>query len=122
MRIAIATKLGLPLAGPIGPLLATDWTFGPNLGKWELTDPTGTLVARCVGLAEDSAWEPAWTAQVVTARRALIAYGTRVGVRIPDGVPAKQYDERYRAAELHKSLWGCPALTDRADDLVRLPS
>ena len=47
IRIAIATKMGIPLAGPIGPPLAAGWTFGPHQGKWELTDPTGTLIARC---------------------------------------------------------------------------
>ncbi len=37
IRIAIATKMGLPLTGPIGPRLAAGWTFGPHQGKWDLT-------------------------------------------------------------------------------------
>ena len=40
----------------------------------------------------------------MAAGQVLIAYGTRVGVRVPDGVPASRYDDRYRAAELRKSL------------------
>jgi hypothetical protein len=104
IRIAITTKMGLPLAGPIGPRLATGWSFGPRQGKWELTDPTGTLIARCEVPAGDSAGEPAWTAQAMAAGQILIAYGTRVGVRVPDGIPASRYDDRYRATELRKSL------------------
>src|SRR5215831_9883298 len=80
IRIAIATKMGLPLAGPIGPRLATGWAFGPHQGKWELTDPTGTLIARCDVATGDSAGEPAWTAQAMAAGQILIAYGMRVGV------------------------------------------
>ncbi len=104
IRIAITTKMGLPLAGPIGPHLAAGWTFGPRQGKWELTDPTGTLIARGEVSPGDSAGEPALTAQAMAAGQILIAYGTRVGVRVPDGVPASRYDDRYRAAELRKSL------------------
>lgn len=115
-RVAVAAKLGLPLAGPAGPRLVPGWTFGPCQGKWELTDPTGTLIARCQVSAGDSTGEPAWTAQAVAAGHILIAYGTRVGVRIPDGVPASQYDDRYRAAELGKSLASQQACTA----LVRL--
>lgn len=117
IRIAIATKMGLPLAGPIAPRLAVGWTFGPRQGKWELTDPTGTLIAGCELAIEDSAGEPAWTAQAMAARQILIAYGTRVGVRVPDGVPANRYDDRYRAAELRKSLTGRQACAA----IVRLP-
>jgi hypothetical protein len=106
VRIAIAAKMGLPLAGPIGPRLAPGWTFGPRQGKWELTDPTGTLIAECEISAGDSAREPAWTAQAMTAGQILIAYGTRVGVRVPHGLPASRYDDQYRAAELSKSLVG----------------
>ena len=104
IRIAIATKMGLPLAGPIGPRMAERWTFGPRQGKWELTDPTGTLIAKCEIAAGDAADEPAWTAQAMAVGQVLVAYGTRVGVRVPDGVPANRYDDRYRAAELRKSL------------------
>ena len=104
IRIAIATKMGLPLAGPIGPRLAAGWTFGPHQGKWDLADPTGTLIARCEASTADSAAEAAWTAQAMAAGQILIAYGTRVGVRVPDGVPASRYDDRYRAAEIRKSL------------------
>lgn len=105
-RIAIATKMGLPLPGPIGPPLAAGWTFGPSQGKWELTDPTRTLIARCEVSARDSAAEPAWTAQAMAIGKILIAYGTSVGVRVPEGVPASRYDDRYRAAELRESLVG----------------
>jgi hypothetical protein len=104
IRIAITTKMGLPLAGPIGPRLAAGWTFGPREGKWELIDPTGTLIAKCELAIGDSAGEPAWTVQAMAAGQTLIAYGTRVGVRVPDGVPASRYDDQYRAAELRKSL------------------
>lgn len=55
-------------------------------------------------LHRDSAVEPAWTAQAMAAGQILIAYGTRVGVRVPDGVPASRYDDRYRATEVRKSL------------------
>jgi hypothetical protein len=103
IRLAIAAKMGLPLAGPIRPYLAAGWTLGTCRGKWELIDPTGTLVARCE-IRVDSAAEPAWTAQAVTEGQILIAYGMRVGVRLPDGVPASSYDDKYRAAELYKSL------------------
>jgi hypothetical protein len=106
IRIAIATKMGFPLARPGGPHLAAGWTFGPHQGKWELTDPTGTLIARCEVPTGDAVGEPAWTAQAMAAGQILIAYGTRVGVRVPDGVPAIRYDDRYRAAELRKSLAG----------------
>ena len=104
IRIAIATKMGLPLAAPIGLHVAAGWTFGPHQGKWELTDPTGTLIARCEVPNGDAAGEPAWTAEAMAAGQILIAYGTRVGVRVPDGVPAGRYDNRYRAAELYRSL------------------
>jgi hypothetical protein len=106
IRIAIATKMGLPLAGSFGPCLAPGWIFGPRQGKWELTDPTATLIARCDVAAEDSVGEAAWTAQAVAAGRVVIAYGARVGVRVPDGVPPSQYNDLYRAAELRKSLTG----------------
>jgi hypothetical protein len=106
IRIAIATKMGLPVAGPTGPPLAAGWAFGPRQGKWELTDPTGTLIARCEVAARDAAGEPAWTAQAMAAGQILTAYGTRVGVRVPDGVPASRYGDRYRATELRKSLVG----------------
>lgn len=104
IRIAIATKMGLPLARQIGPYLAAGWTLGPRQGKWELTDPTRTLIARCAVSTADSAGEPAWTTQAIAAGQILIAYGMRVGVRVPDGVPASHYDNGYRAAELRKSL------------------
>jgi hypothetical protein len=103
-RLAIATKMGFPIPGPVSPLVAAGWTLGPRQGKWQLTDPTGTLIARCEVVTRDIAAEPAWTAQAVAASQILIAYGTRVGVRIPDGVPSIRYDDQYRAAELHKSL------------------
>jgi hypothetical protein len=104
IRIAIATKMGLPLAGPLGPRMAERWTFGPRQGKWELTDPTGTLIARSEVATGDAADEPAWTAQAMAVGQVLVAYGTRVGVRVPKGVPASRYDDQYRAAELRKSL------------------
>ena len=104
IRIAIATKMGLPLAGPIGPRLVAGWTFGPRHGQWELADPTGTLIARCKVATWDAAREPAWTAQAITVGQTLLAYGTRVGVRIPEGEQASRYDDLYRAAELRKSL------------------
>jgi hypothetical protein len=104
IRIAIATKMGLPLAEPIGPRLAAGWILGPRQGKWELSDPTGTLIARCQVSAGDSAGEPAWTAQAMAEGRILIAYGIRVGVRVPDGLSASLYDDRYRATELRNSL------------------
>jgi len=106
VRIAVATKMGLPLAGPTASRLAPGWTFGPRQGKWELTDPTGTIIARSKVSAGDSAKEPAWTTQAITAGQILIAYGTQVGVRVPGGVPASRYDDQYRAAELRQSLAG----------------
>jgi hypothetical protein len=117
IRIAIATKMGLPLAGPIGPRMAERWTFGLRQGKWELTDPTGTVIARCEVATADAAGEPAWTAQAMTTGQVLVAYGTRVGVRVPDGVPASRYDDRYRAAELRTSL----ANRQACAAIVRLP-
>jgi hypothetical protein len=117
IRIAIATKMGLPLAGPIGPPTAERWTFGPHQGKWKLTDPTGTLIARCEVDTGDAADEPAWTAQAMAAGQVLVAYGTRVGVRVPDGLPASSYNHQYRAAELRKSLAGRQACAA----IVRLP-
>jgi len=104
IRVAIATKMGLPLAGPIGPHLAAGWTFGPREGKWELTDPTATLIARCDIATGGAAGEPAWTAQALAVGQILIAYGSRVGVRVPDGVLPSHYDDRYRATELRKSV------------------
>ena len=62
-----------------------------------LTDPTRTLIARYEVSTADSEVEPAWTAQAMAAGQILIAYGTRVGVRVPDGVPASRYGDRYRA-------------------------
>jgi hypothetical protein len=103
IRLAIAVKMGLPLAGPVRPRVAAGWTLGTRQGKWELVDPTGTLVARCA-IRADSAGEPAWTVQAVAADQILIAYGMRVGVRLPDGIPVSRYDDKYRAAELCKSL------------------
>jgi hypothetical protein len=117
IRIAIATKMGLPLAGPVGPRLVPGWTLGPRQGKWELTDPTGTLIARCEVAREDSTGEPAWTAQAMAVGQILVAYGTRVGVRVPDGLAASLYDDRYRAAELRKSL----ADRQACAAIVRLP-
>jgi hypothetical protein len=99
IRIAIATKMGLPRAGPIAPRPAAGWALGPRQGKWELTDPAGTLIASCEVSAGDAAGEPAWTAQAMAAGQILIAYGTRVGVRVPEGEPASHYDDRYRAGE-----------------------
>jgi hypothetical protein len=104
IRIAIASKMGLPLAGSISPHPAEGWTFGPRQGKWELTDPTDTLIASCDVSIRDALGEPAWTAQAIAAGKVLIVYGMRVGVRVPDGVPDSHYNDQYRAAELHKSL------------------
>jgi hypothetical protein len=121
IRVAIATKMGLPVAGPIGPCLAAGWTFGPRQDKWELTDPTGTLIARCEVSIRDAAREPAWTADAIAAGQILIVYGTRVGVRVPDGVPASLYNDQYRAAELHKSLVGrqaCAAIVRLSQQLT----
>src|SRR5258707_3378698 len=67
IRIAIATKMGLPLAGPIGAHLAAGWTLGPRQEKWELTDATGTVIARFEVVAGGAATEPAWTAQAIAA-------------------------------------------------------
>jgi hypothetical protein len=120
IRIAIATKMGLPLAGPTRPRLAAGWTFGPRQGTWELTDPTRTLIARCAVSPGDSAREPAWTAQAMATGQILIAYGTRVGVRVPDGAAASSYDDRRRAAELGKSLadrQACVAIVNLSQQL-----
>lgn len=104
LRLAIATKMGLPLVGSAGPLVAAGWSLSPRQGKWELADPTRTVIARCEVATGNVAAEPAWTAQAMTVGQILIAYGSRVGVRLPDGVPVGRYDDRYRAAELAKSL------------------
>jgi hypothetical protein len=120
LRIAVATKMGLPLAGPIRPPVAVGWTLGPRKGKWELTDPTGTLIARCTVSPANSAGEALWTAHAMAQGQILIAYGMRVGVRVPDGVPASHYDDEYRAAELHKSLIGqqaCAAIVSLSSQI-----
>jgi hypothetical protein len=102
--LAIATKMGLPLAGPTGPRLAAGWSLGPREGKWELTDPTGTLVARCEVVTRDAAREPAWTAQAMTVGQMLVAYGSEVGVRVPDGVQTSRYYDGAATQELRQSL------------------
>ena len=103
-RLAVAVKMGLPLAVPTAARLADGWTFGPRRGKWELLDPTGTLIASCMLRGGDAVEEPAWTAQAMTADEILIVYGDRIGVRDPDGMPASQYDDQQRARELIDSL------------------
>lgn len=117
IRIAVASKMGLPLAGPISPHPSDGWAFGPHQGKWELTDPTGTLIASCAVSIPDALGEPAWTAQAISAGKILIIYGMRVGVRVPDGVPDSHYNDQYRAAELSKSLFSQQACAG----IVRLP-
>jgi hypothetical protein len=111
IRIAIASKMGLPLAGPISPHPAAGWTFGPRQGKWELADPTGTVIASCDVSIRDVMGEPAWTAQAIAVGKVLVVYGMRVGVRVPDGVPVSHYNDQYRAAELRKSLANQQACT-----------
>lgn len=103
-RLEVAVKMGLPLAAPTTARLADGWTVGPRQGKWELLDPTGTLIASCVVRGNESVEEPAWTAQAMTADEILIVYGDRIGVRTPDGVPPSQYDDQQRARELIESL------------------
>lgn len=119
-RLAVAVKMGLPLAVPTGAPLADGWTFGPRHGKWELIDPTGALIASCVVRADDSVEEPAWTAQAMTADEILVVYGDRIGVRAPDGVPTSQYDDQSRARELIQSLTNqqvCAAIVKLAQPL-----
>jgi hypothetical protein len=111
IRIAIAAKMGLPLAGPTAPPPANGWTFGKGLGGWELFDPTGTLVAKCMISPDEGADEAAWTAQAARTGQVLVAYGMRVGVREPDGVPARRYSDRARASELSRSLAARQACT-----------
>lgn len=116
-RIAIAAKMGLPVAEPARACSADGWTFGPRHGQWELTDPTGTLVARCVAHGRDSVAEPLWTGQVTAIAESLIVYGARIGVRAPEGVPASRYDDQRRVAELHDSL----ASRQACAAIVKLP-
>jgi hypothetical protein len=121
IRIAVASKMGLPLAGPTSPHPADGWAFGPRQGTWELTDPTGTLIASCAVSIRDALGEPAWTAQAISAGKVLIVYGMRVGVRVPDGVPDSHYNDQYRAAELRKSLFGqqaCAAIVKLSHQLA----
>lgn len=118
IRIAVAVKMGLPLAGPSGPPLATGWTFGKGPDGWELSDPTGTLVARCKVGTDEGVGEAAWVAQAARTGQVLVAYGVRVGVRVPDGVPARRYDDQARANELGRSLaarQACTAMVAIAD-------
>jgi hypothetical protein len=42
--LAVAVKMGLPLAAPTGTRLAAGWMFGPRHRKWELLDPMGALI------------------------------------------------------------------------------
>jgi hypothetical protein len=118
IRIAAAVKMGLPLAGPTGPPLATGWTFGKGPDGWELSDPTGTLVARCKLGPGEGVSEAAWIAQAARTGQVLVAYGMRVGVRVPDGIPARRYDDQARANELGRSLTAgqaCTAMVAIAD-------
>jgi hypothetical protein len=104
IRIGIATKMGLPLAGPIGPPLAVGWTFTRRPDVWELSDPTKTLIARCKINASGTIDQAAWATRAAEAGQALIAYGMRVGVRVPAGVSARSYDDQARAEELGRSI------------------
>ena len=104
VRISIAAKMGLPRAEPTRARTAKGWTLGPNLGRWELIDPTGALIANCAVNAGDSIREPAWTAQAMSVGEILAVYGARVGVRVPEGVRANRYDDQRRADELFESL------------------
>lgn len=54
VRVAIAAKMGLPIAGPVGPPTAPGWAFGPSPEGWELVDPTRTLIARCKVVPESA--------------------------------------------------------------------
>jgi hypothetical protein len=118
IRIAVAVKMGLPLAGPTGPPLAAGWTFRKGPDGWELSDPTGTLVARCKGCPDEGAGEATWVAQAARTGQVLVAYGMRVGVRVPDGITARRYDDQARANELGRSLaakQACTAMVAIAD-------
>jgi hypothetical protein len=118
IRIAVAVKMGLSLAGPTGPPLITGWTFGKGPDGWELSDPTGTLVARCKVGPDEGVDEAAWVAQATSTGHVLVVYGMKVGVRVPDGIPARRYDDRARANELGRSLaarQACTAMVAIAD-------
>ena len=104
IRVSIAAKMGLPIAGPAGPSTAPGWTFGSSPGGWELVDPTKTLIARCKVAPEAAGDERAWASQAARTGRVLIAYGTQVGVRLPGGVKCRSYDDHSRAQELAGSL------------------
>jgi hypothetical protein len=104
IRLAIAVKMGLPLAGPAGPPRAAGWSFGHGRDGWELSDPTGTIIARCKIGPDRAIDEAAWATQASQAGQVLVAYGMRVGVRVPEGVPTRKYDDRARAEELSRSL------------------
>ena len=104
IRIAIAAKMGLPLAGPAGPPLAVGWTFWNGPAGWELSDPTRTLIARCKISPDQAIDQDAWASQAARPGQVLVAYETRVGVRVPDGVPARRYDAQARAEELRRSV------------------
>lgn len=99
IRLAIAVKMGLPLAGPVGPPMAAGWSFAAGPDGWELSDPTGTLIARCEVAPDQALDETAWALQAATAGQVLIAYRTRVGVRVPDGVPTRLYNNQVRSAD-----------------------
>lgn len=111
IRNAIAAKMGLPLAGLAAPPLATGWTFGKGPDGWELSDPTGTLVARCTVGPDEGADEAAWTTRAAATGQALVVYGMRVGVRAPDRVPARRYGDQACASELGRSLAARQACT-----------
>jgi hypothetical protein len=76
------------------PGLLHGWAVRRVAGALELRDPYGDLWAR-VGVTPDSQWlDRARQGEVI------VLYGTCLGVRPPDGVPAWQYGPHARAAEL----------------------
>jgi hypothetical protein len=121
VRVSIAAKMGLPIAGPAGPPTAPGWTFGPSPEGWELIDPTMTLIARCKVAPETAQDESSWASQAAVTGHALIVYGTQVGVRLPGGVKNRSYDDQARAQELAGSLTAgtaCAAMVELTSNHV----
>ncbi|GAA2715903.1 hypothetical protein [Actinoplanes palleronii] len=102
----IARKLGLEYGQPGRiPETADRWSFRDGT-RYELLDPTGTLLAGFMHAAD-----PQWRAAAHARGKVLVLYGGQLGVRRPPGATEVGYDVRARDAELHTSLAAGTVLT-----------
>lgn len=98
LRIGIAVKLGLGLltgTAAAAPPAAPAWKLRRTGHRLELSDPTDAVLAEFT--VPD---EPAWFAAAGQRGKAVVIYGPRIGVRRPGSVPARNWDDNARAAEL----------------------